>query len=116
MPARARFLEHYRKADRIMLALIWLMTLFSVGLAFWHDTLTQAIIVGGGTSTVLTALYRAIGGTRVMRCALGAGLMVMAALHINQAQGVIEAHFGIFALLAVLTFYRDWLPDPWWPP
>jgi len=90
--------------------LIWLMTLFSVGLAFWHDTLTQAIVVGGGTSTVLTALYRAIGGTRVMRCALGAGLMVMAALHINQAQGVIEAHFGIFALLAVLTFYRDWLP------
>jgi methyl-accepting chemotaxis protein len=110
MPARARFLEHYRKADRIMLALIWLMTLFSVGLAFWHDTLTQAIVVGGGTSTLLTALYRAIGGTRVMRCALGAGLMVMAALHINQAQGVIEAHFGIFALLAVLTFYRDWLP------
>ncbi|WP_458375325.1 methyl-accepting chemotaxis protein [Pseudomonas pergaminensis] len=110
MPTRARFFEHYRKADRIMLALVWLMFLFSLGLAFWHDTLIQAVIVGGGTSVVLTALYRAIGGTRVMRCALGAGLMVMAALHINQAQGVIESHFGIFALLAVLTFYRDWLP------
>ncbi|QHF45132.1 chemotaxis protein [Pseudomonas sp. S35] len=110
MPVRARFLEHYRKADRIMLALIWLMTLFSLGLAFWHDTLIQAVVIGGGTSLVLTALYRALGGTRVMRCALGAGLMVMAALHINQAQGVIESHFGIFALLAVLTFYRDWLP------
>ena len=34
MPERARFLEHYRKADRIMLALIWLMFLFSLGLAF----------------------------------------------------------------------------------
>jgi methyl-accepting chemotaxis protein len=110
MPVRIRFLEHYRKADRIMLALIWLMFLFSLGLAFWHDTFTQALIVGGGTGVVLTVLYRAIGGTRVMRCVLGAGLMVMAALHINQAQGVIEAHFGIFALLAVLTFYRDWLP------
>ena len=110
MPVRTRFLEHYRKADRIMLALIWLMFVFSVGLAFWHDTLVQALIVGGGTSMLLTALYRAIGGTRVMRCALGAGLMVMAALHINQAEGVIESHFGIFALLAVLTFYRDWLP------
>ncbi|MBJ2210787.1 methyl-accepting chemotaxis protein [Pseudomonas lactis] len=105
-----RFQEHYRKADRIMLALIWLMFLFSLGLAFWHDTLMQAVIVGGGTGVVLTALYRVIGGTRVMRCALGAGLMVMAALHINQAHGVIESHFGIFALLAVLTFYRDWLP------
>ena len=110
MLTRTRFLEHYRKADRIMLALVWLMFLFSLGLAFWHDTLVQAVIVGGGTSVVLTALYRALGGTRVMRCALGAGLMVMAALHINQAQGVIESHFGIFALLAVLTFYRDWLP------
>ena len=110
MPLRTRFLEHYRKADRIMLALIWLMFGFSVGLAFWHDTLLQAVIVGGGTSVVLTVLYRALGGTRLMRCALGAGLMVMAALHINQAQGVIESHFGIFALLAVLTFYRDWLP------
>ena len=110
MLTRTRFLEHYRKADRIMLALVWLMFLFSLGLAFWHDTLIQAVIVGGGTSVVLTALYRALGGTRVMRCALGAGLMVMAALHINQAQGVIESHFGIFALLAVLTFYRDWLP------
>ena len=110
MPVRTRFLEHYRKADRIMLALIWLMFLFSLGLAFWHNTLIQALTVGGGTGVVLTALYRVIGGTRVMRCALGAGLMVMAALHINQAQGVIESHFGIFALLAVLTFYRDWLP------
>ena len=110
MPVRTRFLEHYRKADRIMLALIWLMFLFSLGLAFWHNTLIQALTVGGGTGVVLTALYRVIGGTRVMRCALGAGLMVMAALHINQAHGVIESHFGIFALLAVLTFYRDWLP------
>src|SRR5471030_2355225 len=110
MPTRPRFLEHYRKADRIMLALVWLMFLFSLGLAFWHDTWLQALTVGAGTSVVLTVLYRALGGTRLMRCLLGAGLMVMAALHINQAQGVIESHFGIFALLAVLTFYRDWLP------
>ncbi|MCS3418632.1 methyl-accepting chemotaxis protein [Pseudomonas sp. BIGb0450] len=110
MPAQARFVEHYRKADRIMLALIWLMALFSLGLAFWHDTLLQALFIGGGTSVVLTLAYRVIGGTRLMRCALGIGLMVMAALHINQAEGVIESHFGIFALLAVLTFYRDWLP------
>lgn len=110
MPFPPRFLEHYRKADRIMLGLIWLMFVFALGLAFWHDTFVQALLVGGGTSVVLTVLYRTIGGTRFMRCCLGVGLMVMAALHINQARGVIESHFGIFALLAVLTFYRDWLP------
>ncbi|MBN2993600.1 methyl-accepting chemotaxis protein, partial [Pseudomonas cedrina subsp. fulgida] len=60
MPSPTRFFEHYRKADRIMLALIWLMFLFSLGLAFWHDTLMQAVVVGGATSVLLTALYRAI--------------------------------------------------------
>jgi len=110
MPLPPRFLDHYRKADRIMLGLIWLMFLFALGLAFWHDTFIQAFLVGGSTSLLLTVLYRAMGGTRLMRCCLGIGLMVMAALHINQAEGVIESHFGIFALLAVLTFYRDWLP------
>ncbi|RMV11423.1 Methyl-accepting chemotaxis protein [Pseudomonas savastanoi] len=110
MPVAPRFLDHYRKADRIMLGLIWLLFLYVLGLAFWFDTFTQAVVVGGGTAVVLTGLYRAIGGTRLMRCCVGVGLMVMAALHINQAHGLIEIHFGIFVLLAVLTFYRDWLP------
>jgi methyl-accepting chemotaxis protein len=110
MPLPPRFHEHYCKADRIMLGIIWLMFACSLGLAFWFNTFTQALLVGGSTAVALTALYRTIGGTRLMRCSLGAGLMVMAALHINQAQGLIEVHFGIFALLAVLTFYRDWLP------
>jgi methyl-accepting chemotaxis protein len=96
MPLTPRFLDHYRKADRIMLGLIWLLSLFAWSLAYWHNTFIQAFLVGDGT--------------RLMRCCLGIGLMVMAALHINQAEGVIESHFGIFALLAVLTFYRDWLP------
>ncbi|CAM3424058.1 chemotaxis protein [Pseudomonas floridensis] len=109
MPA-SRFLEHYRKADRIMLGLIWLLFVYSLGLAFWFDTFSQATLIGGGTALVLTGLYRAIGGARLMRCCVAVGLMVMAALHINQAHGMIEIHFGIFVLLAVLTFYRDWLP------
>ncbi|AZC96870.1 Methyl-accepting chemotaxis protein [Pseudomonas chlororaphis subsp. piscium] len=29
-----RFLEHYRKADRIMMGLIWLMFAYALGLAF----------------------------------------------------------------------------------
>ncbi len=31
MPFPPRFLDHYRKADRIMLGLIWLMFVFTVG-------------------------------------------------------------------------------------
>ncbi|MGV8920910.1 MAG: methyl-accepting chemotaxis protein [Pseudomonas sp.] len=105
-----RFASHYRKADRIMLGLLWLMLLYAFGLGFWYSTLIQALLVGGSTCLSLTLLYRVLGGTRLMRCLIAVGLMLMAALHINQSEGVIETHFGIFVLLAVLTFYRDWLP------
>jgi methyl-accepting chemotaxis protein len=110
MTPTVRFASHYRKADRIMLGLLWIMFLYAVGLAFWYETFVQAVLIGGGTCLLLTALYRVVGGTRLMRCLIAVGLMVMAALHINQSQGVIEIHFGIFVFLAVLTYYRDWLP------
>ena len=36
-----------------------------------------------------------------------ASLMILTGLHIHQAHGLIEMHFGIFALLAALLYYRD---------
>jgi methyl-accepting chemotaxis protein len=36
--------------------------------------------------------------------------MVFSALTIQQTQGMIESHFGIFTLLAFLLYYRDWRP------
>jgi hypothetical protein len=36
--------------------------------------------------------------------------MVFSALTIQQSQGMIESHFGIFTLLAFLLYYRDWRP------
>ena len=102
--------QHYRKADRIMLVVLWLMFVYSLGLALWHDTWGQALLVGGGTAVVVSVLNHLIGGQRLFRCVMGAAFMVMVALHINQAGGMLEMHFGIFVLLAFLVYYRDWLP------
>lgn len=102
--------QHYHKADRIMLAVLWLMFVYSLGLAFWHGTWGQALLVGGVTTVVMSVLNQLIGGQRLLRCAMGAAYMVMAALHINQAGGMLEMHFSIFVLLAFLVYYRDWLP------
>lgn len=110
MTVAPRFSEHYGKADRIMVGLIGLLFLYSLGLALWYDTWWQALLVGGGTTLLAALVYRLGRGRRSTRCLLAAALMVMAALHINQTQGLIESHFGIFVLLAALTFYRDWLP------
>lgn len=100
----------YIKADRNMLGVLWLCLLYSLALAFLHDTWAQALLVGGGTLLVMHALRSLIGGQRLFRCLVGVALMVMSALHINQSQGTAEMHFSIFALLALLIYYRDWLP------
>lgn len=100
----------YRKADRSMLAVLWICMIYSLGLAAWFNAWGQALFVGGGTLLVMHALQAVAGGQRIFRCAMAAALMVMSALHINQSQGVIEMHFSIFVLLALLIYYRDWLP------
>lgn len=102
--------RHYRKADRIMLGVLWLMFIYSMGLAAWHHTWGQTLLVGGGTLLVLHVLNVLIPGRRLLRCCVGIALMVFSALHINQSGGTTEMHFGIFVLLAVLVYYRDWLP------
>ncbi|UPQ80926.1 methyl-accepting chemotaxis protein [Pseudomonas knackmussii] len=102
--------DHYRKADRIMLGVLWLLALYAFGLAGLTGNWAQALIIGGGTAAAMTVLHALLAGERLMRCLIGAAFMVMSALHINLQHGMLEMHFGIFTLLAFLVFYRDWLP------
>ncbi len=93
-----------------MLGVLWLMFLYALGLAAWHGTWGQALVVGGLTVAVMTVMHQLIPGRRLLRCCMGAAFMVMSALHVNQSHGLLEMHFGIFVLLAFLVYYRDWLP------
>ncbi|HCC62756.1 MAG TPA: methyl-accepting chemotaxis protein, partial [Pseudomonas sp.] len=102
--------DHYRKADRIMLGVLWFLFVYALGLAAMSGSWAQAFVIGGGTALAMTVLNALIAGERLMRCLIGAAFMVMSALHINQEHGMLEMHFGIFALLAFLVYYRDWLP------
>lgn len=100
----------YHKADHSMLAVLWICMLYSLALAAWFGTWGQSLLVGGGTLLAMHLLQVLAGGQRLFRCAMAAALMVMAALHINQSQGTLEMHFSVFVLLALLIYYRDWLP------
>lgn len=103
-------ISFYSRADNTMLGILWAMSLFAIGLSLWHDSFLLGLIVAGGTTVTLSVLKGLIGGTRAYRCLIGAAFMVLAALHIQLSHGTIEMHFGIFVLLAVLLYYRDWLP------
>lgn len=102
--------RHYEHADQVMLMICYGLALGSFALAFWYDTWLEAIVIGGGTSLAMTGIFSLVKGSEICRISMGAAFMVLTALHIHQAHGMIEVHFGVFALLAMLLFYRDWLP------
>ena len=99
--------HHARAADRLMLWILW--GLFGLGLALssLHDTLQWALLIGLPTAGLPTALIVLRGGRRSTAMVVAAALMVFSALHIHQAAGMNEVHFGIFVLLAFLLCYRD---------
>ena len=110
MSQNTAMIQHFKKSDGIMLILHIGLFIVSLLLAFMHDTWLEAFLIGGGTLAVVSILYFLAKGEVVCRIAMAAGFMVMSSLHIQQSHGMIEFHFGIFLLLALLLYYRDWVP------
>lgn len=102
--------EHYIKADKTMMYVVYLACAYSLALAGMHDTWGQAIFFAVGTAIVATVLAKYYFGYVMTRIFMGLALMVLTALHVNQAHGMIEMHFGFFAFLALLLYYHDWRP------
>ncbi len=107
--AKADLHDLYAHSDRIQLMVLVLLFLFSLLLANWHDTWGIAFLVGLPTLLIPAVLILTTAGTLASRLAVAVAYMVFAGLHIQQGQGMIELHFGIFGLLAFLLYYRDWL-------
>jgi methyl-accepting chemotaxis protein len=102
--------EHRRSADRIMLASLGVLLLVSLGLAQVTNSWFIALAVGIPALAVPGLIHHLAPGTLVSRMVFACALMVFSALTIQQTHGQIEAHFGIFVLLAFLLYYRDWRP------
>ena len=97
-------------ADRLMLAFLCVHLLLTLGVAAYTDTWLIGIAVGVPALLVPGAMVWLSAGSLLSRSAIAAAFMVFSALTIQQFGGVIEAHFGIFVLLAFLLYYRDWRP------
>ena len=76
------------------------------GYGTYSFAITASLIVG-----VLALVgYFMLKGRRACSALLGACLMVFSAIMIQSQMGRIEMHFHIFAALALVIIYRDWLP------
>ncbi|MDN3637634.1 methyl-accepting chemotaxis protein [Simiduia curdlanivorans] len=102
--------SYYQRADKALLATLYGCLLLGLALASIYDLWLLALIVGGTTAGAATLVCQLMPGTMISRLTMAGAFVVMAALHIHLAHGMIEAHFIIFVLLALLAYYRDWIP------
>jgi methyl-accepting chemotaxis protein len=102
--------ELRRNADRVMLMLVGVMTLLALGLAMGTGSWGSFLLIGVPTLGVCIAQVLLNSGALSTRLTIAAAFMVLSGLTIHQARGMLEMHFSIFVLLALLLYYRDWIP------
>ena len=96
--------------DRSMLAATALVLAGALGYSVLYGGVVQAALIGAvliGLALVVARVSRDGVASRIALPALG---MAMVALMIHVARGRAEAHFAVFAFLAVTMVYRHWLP------
>ena len=101
------FADNWARVSRFMLYVLLGLGGLSFALAPIYNTWLSAAIVTlpiVGLGAYLATNY---GSAVITRLYMGAAFMVMTGLHIHQSHGMIEVHFGLFVLLAILIYYRD---------
>jgi len=99
-----------QQADVLMLYTLVFLAVITLIVGAVLDNVSLALLVGMPALVVPVLIYRGAPGSLVSRLAVACAFMVFAALQIQLSHGMVETHFGIFALLAFLLYYRDWRP------
>ena len=77
----------------------------------WHfSEWTPFLAVTLPALALVAAQIRLAGGSRLSSVTVALVLMALVAVMIQQAHGLVEMHFGVFVVLALLLYYRHWLP------
>ncbi|MGV8960156.1 MAG: methyl-accepting chemotaxis protein [Stenotrophomonas sp.] len=106
--------DHYQQlasaADRVFLVLALLMGSASLGIAVWSGQWLPFLAVTVPSLVLIATQIRLAAGTLLSRITVALVLMALVAVMIQQAHGLIEMHFGVFVVIALLLYYRDWVP------
>jgi len=100
----------YQQANRFFTFVVWGLFVFSLILASWYNTWMEALVIGLPAALIPTLLANTQATSAATRISFGISLMIFSALHIQQAHGMLEIHFGIFVSLAMLLYFHDWRP------
>ncbi len=92
----------------MFLAVLTGQFIFGLIIAFFTNTWGLALLLGGAILAFPVFLITTRPFDPITRHVVAMATQLATALHIQQAQGLTEIHFEVFAMLAVLVFYRDW--------
>jgi diguanylate cyclase (GGDEF)-like protein/PAS domain S-box-containing protein len=101
----------WRQRHRAILILLWLhafgLAIFGAlaGYEWQHSVAEAAICAGFAVVGQSKALNR-----RIRAAAVTLGLVSASALLVHLTNGLTEAHFHFFVMLAVVAIYQDWVP------
>ena len=80
----------------------------SLFLAFMFDSYQSGFVIGLPALLIPIYFYKTAPNATITNHISALAVMIFAALHIHQANGLIEVHFEIFILLAFLIIFQDW--------
>lgn len=96
------------QVDRIMIITLGALLFISIGIGWFYDALLMAFLISMPAFVVPLLIWRVAAGSFLLRLAIATALVFNVAIHIQASHGLIEMHFGVFAILAFLLAYRDW--------
>jgi methyl-accepting chemotaxis protein len=94
--------------NKMFTALFPILFLESLAMAFVNNTFLEAIVIGLPTTLMALWLIKTAPEATLTKHTAAIATMIYAALHIHQMNGLIEIHFEIFILMALLIIFRDW--------
>ena len=96
------------KTNKIFIYLLSALFIESLFLSFFYDSYLPTFIIGLPALIVPIFFNKTAPNLAITRHVSAIALMIFAALHIHQTNGLIEAHFEVFILMAFLIIYQDW--------
>lgn len=95
-------------ANRLFSGLLVFLFLMTIGLAFAYSSWLELFIVGIPCLVFPLFLLRVKPWAESTHHVVAISMLAFVALHLQQAQGLTELHFGFFVILAMLVLYLNW--------
>lgn len=95
-------------AHRIFTWIIVVQWIAAICIGIYVEQILSSFVLATLFASAPLVLIKTAPDQAITRHVIALATQMLTALHIHQAMGLIEIHFEIFTILAILSVYRDW--------